>query len=411
MFADVETTCCARRTLTTIDEVPGMADETALLDWLGTMREKQPVWQDRYGVWHVFRHADVQTVLRDTATFSSDPTRVIEGASPTPGAIHEIDPPEHRALRKVVSSAFTPRTISDLEPRIRDVTRSLLADAGESFDLVDVLAFPLPVTIVAELLGLPPMDHEQFGDWSGALVDIQMDDPTDPALAERIADVLNPLTAYLKARCAERRADPGDDLISRLVLAEVDGRALDDEEAANFSTALLLAGHITTTVLLGNIVRTLDEHPAHWDAAAEDPGRIPAIVEEVLRYRPPFPQMQRTTTKATEVAGVPIPADVMVNTWVLSANRDSDAHDDPDRFDPSRKSGGAAQLSFGHGVHFCLGAPLARLENRVALEEIIARFGRLTVDRDDERLRHFEQIVLGTRHLPVLAGSSPRQSA
>ncbi|WP_434739530.1 cytochrome P450 [Micromonospora sp. SH-82] len=396
--------------MTTIEQIPSMADEAVLLDWLAVMRDRHPVWQDQYGVWHVFRHSDVREVLRDTATFSSDPTRVIEGADPTPGMIHEIDPPEHRALRKVVSSAFTPRTIADLEPRIREVTRSLLADAGDRFDLVEALAFPLPVTIVAELLGLPRMDHKQFGDWSGALVDIQMDDPTDPALAERIMQVLNPLTSYLLDRCRERRAEPQDDLISRLVLAEVDGRALDDVEAANFSTALLLAGHITTTVLLGNIVRTLDEHPEYWTAAAEDRGLIAPIIEEVLRFRPPFPQMQRTTTRATTVGGVEIPADVMVNTWVLSANRDPLAHPDPDTFDPSRKIGGAAQLSFGHGVHFCLGAPLARLENQVALEEIIARYGRLAVDRDDDTLRHFDQIVLGTRHLPVRAGT-PAETA
>ncbi|QBJ98657.1 cytochrome P450 [Rhodococcus sp. ABRD24] len=397
--------------MTSVDQIPGMADEDALLNWLATMRAEHPVWQDQYGVWHVFRHADVRQVLHDTGTFSSDPNRVIEGANPTPGMIHEIDPPEHRALRKVVSSAFTPRTISDLEPRIREVTRSLLADAGDRFDLVDALAFPLPVTIIAELLGLPRMDHERFGDWSGALVDIQMDDPTDPALVERIMEILNPLTSYLQDRCRERRVEPGNDLCSRLVLAEVDGRALDDEEAGNFSTALLLAGHITTTVLLGNVVRTLDEHPAYWDIAAEDPEHIPSIIEEVLRYRPPFPQMQRTTTKAAEIGGVAIPADVMVNCWVVSANRDSEAHEEPDRFDPSRKIGGAAQLSFGHGVHFCLGAPLARLESQIALQEIIARYGRLVVDRDDDRLRHFDQIVLGTRHLPVRAPSAATQSA
>lgn len=388
-------------------QIPSMAEEAVLLDWLADMRQRHPVWEDQYGVWHIFRHADVQHVLRDTATFSSDLTSAIDGASPTPGMIHEIDPPEHRVLRKVVSSAFTPRTIADLEPRLREVTGSLLAAAGDRFDLVEALAFPLPVTIIAELLGLPRVDHQQFGDWSGALIDIQMDDPTDPALAQRIAEVLEPLTSYLRDRCRERRAEPGDDLISRLVLAKVDGRSLDDVEAANFAAALLLAGHITTTVLLGNIVRTLDEHPAHWETAAADPRRIPPIVEEVLRYRPPFPQMQRTTTRDATVAGVTIPANVMVNTWVLSANRDADAHPDPDTFDPSRRIGGAAQLSFGHGVHFCLGAPLARLENRIALEEIVARFGTLVVDRDNG-LRHFDQIVFGTRHLPVRVMSPSR---
>lgn len=381
--------------------VPPMSDEKALLSWLAQMRADEPVWRDEYGVWHVFRHADVREVLKDTSTFSSDPNRVIEGSEPTPGMIHEMDPPEHRALRKVVSSAFTPRMVENLEPRVREVARELLDAAGSRFDLVQEIAFTLPVTIIGEMLGLPREDQEQFGSWSASLIDIQMDDPTDPALAERIAQILDPLTSYLQRLCAERRAAPADDLVSKLVLAEVDGRVLDDVEAANFSTALLLAGHVTTTVLLGNIVNTLDEHPWVWDLAREHPDRIPAIVEEVLRFRPPFPQMQRTTTAPTRVGGVDIPADVMVNVWVLSANRDPEAHEDPDRFDPDRGVRGAAQLSFGHGIHFCLGAPLARLENVVALEEIVRARGRLVVDREDPSFAMFDQIVLGVRTMPV----------
>lgn len=383
--------------------VPPMSDEEALLSWLAEMRSEEPVWRDEYGVWHVFRHADVRQVLKDTATFSSDPNRVIEGAEPTPGMIHELDPPEHRAFRKVVSSAFTPRMIESLEPRIRAVARELLDAAGPRFDLVEELAFTLPVTIIGELLGLPRGDQEQFGSWSASLIDIQMDDPTDPALAERITHILDPLTTYLRDLCATRRAAPGDDLVSRLVLAEVDGRVLDDVEAANFSTALLLAGHVTTTVLLGNIVNTLDEHPWVWDLARDQPERIPAIVEEVLRFRPPFPQMQRTTTTPTRVGDVDLPADVMVNVWVLSANRDPQAHEHPDLFDPDRGVRGAAQLAFGHGIHFCLGAPLARLENVVALEEIVRAHGRLVVDRDAPSFAPFDQIVLGMRTLPVHA--------
>ncbi|WP_286691166.1 MULTISPECIES: cytochrome P450 [unclassified Aeromicrobium] len=381
--------------------VPPMSDEKALLAWLAEMRAHEPVWRDEYGVWHVFRHADVREVLKDTATFSSDPNRVIEGSEPTPGMIHEMDPPDHRALRKVVSSAFTPRMVENLEPRVREVARDLLDAAGPRFDLVQEIAFTLPVTIIGEMLGLPREDQEQFGSWSASLIDIQMDDPTDPALAERIAAILDPLTSYLQRLCAERRAAPADDLVSKLVLAEVDGRGLDDVEAANFSTALLLAGHVTTTVLLGNIVNTLDEHPWAWDLAREHPDRIPAIVEEVLRFRPPFPQMQRTTTAPARVGGVDLPADVMVNVWVLSANRDPEAHEDPDRFDPDRGVRGAAQLSFGHGIHFCLGAPLARLENVVALEEIVRSRGRLVVDREDPSFAMFDQIVLGVRTMPV----------
>jgi erythromycin 12 hydroxylase len=176
---------------------------------------------------------------------------------------------------------------------------------------------------------------------------------------------------------------------------------LDDEEAANFSMLLLLAGHITTTVLLGNAVRTFDENPGVWDELRADPALIPGAIEEVLRLRSPFVQVGRATVRAVEVGGVEVPADALVLPWLLSANRDPAAHREPDRFDLRRGLGGGAQLAFGHGVHFCLGAPLARLEGRVALEELTGRFRGLAVDRS-VAVRHFPRGILGTRELPVV---------
>lgn len=391
---------------TTADLAPNTDDEPALLDWLRTMREQQPVWQDRYGLWHVFRHADVEAITRDPATFSSDTSRLVPAGAPVQrGMLTQIDPPEHRALRHLVSAAFTPRTVADLEPRIRTVTGELLDAAGERFDLVDALAFPLPVIVIAELLGLPAEDRELFRTWADGLFSMQVDDPRDPELGPRIAAAMADITAYLAEGCRERRADPREDLVSALVTAEVDGRRLDDEEAANFSMLLLLAGHITTTILLGNAVRTLDEHPGVWDELRADPSLIPGAVEEVLRYRSPFTQVGRSTLRSAEVSGVTIPADALVMPWLLSANRDDRAHTEPDRFDIRRGLGGGAQLAFGHGVHFCLGAPLARLEARVALEALTARYRALPVDHDAVArtggLQHYQRGILGTRNLPV----------
>jgi erythromycin 12 hydroxylase len=399
-------------------DAPTTADEPALLAWLARMRDEAPVWRDRYGMYHVFRHADVHTVLRDPATFSSDSGRLSPVAKATNrGMLTQIDPPEHRRMRAVVSSAFTPRRVAALESRIRAITRSLLDDAvDDQFDLVDALAFPLPVTVIAEMLGLPASDHDTFRGWADRLFSMQVDDPTDPELGPRVAAAMADIREYLVARVEERRAavadgTAGDDLITALVTAEVvtDGSPvlLDDEEAANFSLLLLLAGHITTTVLLGNAIRTFHDHPLAdgrdvWTVLGEDPSLIPAAIEEVLRLRSPFTQTGRVTMHDVEIAGTTIPADRFVLPSLLSANHDERAFADPEAFVLDRGVGGGAQTAFGHGVHFCLGAPLARLEGRVALEELTARYAALSpAENAPATLRPYPRGVLGVRNLPV----------
>ena len=403
-------------------DAPTTEDEPALLAWLARMRDEQPVWRDRYGMYHVFRHADVHTVLRDPATFSSDVGRVSPVARTAGrGMLTRLDPPEHRRMRMVVSSAFTPKRVAALEPRIRAITRSLLDTAAEDgrdteFDLVDTLAFPLPVTVIAEMLGLPASDHPTFREWADRLFSMQVDDPTDPELGARVAAAMADIRAYLVARVQERRAavadgTAGDDLITALVTAEVvtDGSPvlLDDEEAANFSLLLLLAGHITTTVLLGNAVRTFHDHPMAdgrdtWTLLGEDTDRIPAAIEEVLRLRSPFTQTGRVTMHDVEIGGTTIPADRVVLPSLLSANHDERAFPDPEAFVLDRGIGGGAQTAFGHGVHFCLGAPLARLEGRVALEELTARYTALApAETSPAALRPYPRGVLGVRALPV----------
>jgi len=385
--------------------VPSAEDEPALLDWLRRMRDEQPVWRDGTGIWHVFRHADVEAITRDPATFSSNTGRIFPEAKPVQrGMMTALDPPDHRTLRRLVSTAFTPKTVAGLEPRIRAVTRELLDATDERFDLVDALAFPLPVIVIAELLGLPTEDRNLFRAWADDLFSMQVD-PADPELGRKIAEAMSGITGYLAEHCRARRAEPREDLMSALVTAEADGHRLDDEEATNFSLLLLLAGHITTTLLLGNAVRTFDENPGVWDELRADPDLIPGAVEEVLRFRSPFTQVGRATTREVELSGVTIPADVLVTPWLLAANRDPRAHVDPDRFDLRRGLGGGAQLAFGHGIHFCLGAPLARLEGRVACEELTTRFRALRVDHDAVRaaggLRGYQRGILGVRQLPV----------
>jgi erythromycin 12 hydroxylase len=405
-------------------DAPTTEDEPALLAWLARMRDEQPVWRDRFGMYHVFRHADVHTVLRDPATFSSDSGRILPAARTTNrGMLTQIDPPEHRRMRAVVSSAFTPKRVAALESRIRAITRSLLDDVvTDEFDLVDALAFPLPVTVIAEMLGLPAADHDTFRGWADRLFSMQVDDPTDPELGARVAAAMTDIREYLVAAVQERRAavadgTAGDDLITALVTAEVvtDGSPvlLDDEEAANFSLLLLLAGHITTTVLLGNAIRTFHDHPLAtdhpmadgrdvWSVLGEDPTLIPAAIEEVLRLRSPFTQTGRVTMRDVEIAGTTIPADRFVLPSLLSANHDERAFADPEAFVLDRGIGGGAQTAFGHGVHFCLGAPLARLEGRVALEELTARYAALApAETAPAALRPYPRGVLGVRTLPV----------
>jgi erythromycin 12 hydroxylase len=398
-------------TTTTRDLPPATDDEPALLDWLAHMREEAPVWRDRYGLHHVFRHADVLAVTSDPATFSSDFSVVMpDVAGMSRGMITRLDPPEHKALRGVVSASFTPRRVAGLEARIRELTRAMLDDVphpgagpgGAPFDLVDTLAFPLPVTVIADLLGLPTADHPRFRAWAEGLFSMQVDDPTETAGSPEVRAAMGEITDYLAGWCRTRRDDPSDDLISALVTTEVEGRRLDDEEAANFSMLLLLAGHITTTLLLGNAVRTLDENPGAWAALRADPAGIPGAIEEVLRLRGPFPVTGRVSTRDVEVAGTTIPRHSLVMPWLLSANHDPAAHPDPERFDPTRRGiGGGAQLSFGHGIHFCLGAPLARLEARVALEEMTGRYVAVSVAGGAQE--PYTRSVLGTRHLPVEA--------
>jgi cytochrome P450 len=365
-------------------------------------------FDDKQQCWQVLGHPEAVAVLSDPALFSSDLTVLRPDQDDLAlfqrGNFVNMDPPQHRKLRTLVSQAFTPRVVGDLEPRIAELTNELLDQAGERFDLIDALAYPLPVIVIAELLGIPTSDRGLFRTWADVLIGQDVD--PDQALGEvsektlmAVAPTVREMNAYFLDYIRSRRAGPGSDLTSKLVQAEVDGERLADEEIIGFVGLLLIAGHITTTATLGNSVVTFQENP---DAVAEvraDPTLLPAAIEEVLRVRTPFPRLGRITKVDTEVGGVRIPAGQIVLPWLAAANRDQRVFTEPHRFDIHRAPN--PHLTFGHGIHFCLGAPLARLEARVALRLLLERYRDVEVAGDEQVEHRNPWTMVGVTRLPL----------
>jgi cytochrome P450 len=374
------------------------------LEWYRTMRDGEPVWRDpRTSVWNVFRYQDAAAVLADCRTFSSDFSQVFPcQAELTEGNILATDPPYHHQLRGLVSQAFTPRAIAQLEPHIEDLTEELLdrTQGRNQIELVSDLAYPLPVIVIAELLGVPITDRSRFKTWADALLAQDTIDPHDTAAIEQAAAQLRRFHDYLREHVAQRRAQPRQDLLTDLVAAEVDGQRLSDQEIVGFATILLLSGHITTTILLGNTIRCLDEHPHAQDALRADPAAIPAAIEEVLRYRSPVALTARVTTTAAQIGQQEIAPREMVNLWLLSANHDERQFEHPDDFVVERQPN--PHLGFGKGIHFCLGAPLARLESRIALGVLLRRFSHLRVDTEYPLESYADPGINGSRSLHLV---------
>ncbi len=335
-------------------------------------------------VWAVSRHADVVAVLRDPQRFSSaamaqlmwraadlaPPNGDDRGPDRNAAAIIGCDPPAHTRLRGIVSRAFTPRRIAELEQRVRKIARDLLASfvATGTCDLVADYAVPLPVAVIAELLGVDPDRHRDFKRWSDAMMRAVFDTPGEEE-ARAIGACLVDMNAYLDETIAARRLRPGDDVIGTLLWAEAVDGALNADELKLFVFTLLVAGNVTTTHLIANAMLALVAHPGELVKVTATPALVPAMVEEALRYDGPVQFLFHTATDDVEVAGVPIPKGAMVAPLFASANRDERVFPRPDRFDVTRNP--KDHLAFGHGLHFCLGAALARLEARVAFEELL----------------------------------------
>ncbi len=347
------------------------------------LRAEAPLYHnpDR-GFWALSRHADVMDAFRDSARYSSSDGVSLDPAASGPHA-HKtmsflaMDPPRHGRMRSLVSRGFTPRRVAELEPRIRELTRRHLEPALEqgTFDFIDALAGKLPMDVICELVGVPEADRDDMRHRADLLVhreDGVLDVP--PAGLEAALD----LVVYFQAMVAERRAARTDDLTSALLEAEIDGDRLDDEEIIGFLFLMVVAGNETTTKLLGNAWYWAWRHPDQQARALGDPVGIPGWVEETLRYDTSSQLLARTATEDIALHGGVIPAGGRVVLAAGSANRDPRAFDHPDtydigRFGPDGTGSQGLLASFGVGRHFCMGASLARLEARIALEEAQAR--------------------------------------
>jgi len=377
--------------------------------WLRGEQPPEPVRFDaESGVWHVYGYPEAQHLLADTATFSSNTGRLVPEADEfTAGSLTQLDPPRHTKLRKLVNQAFTPRVVAGLEPRITTIATELLeAVDGDRMDLVADFAYPLPVTVIAELLGVPSSDRDLFHRWVDEMFsrssEFSMHERTESEEQE-LQDSLRQMremSAYLAEHAARRRREPRQDLLTRLVEAEVDGARLTDQEVVNFADLLLIAGHITTTMLVGNTVLCLDAHPPERARVQEDRTLVPAAIEESLRVLTPFPVLGRVTAAETELGGRRIGADQLVMVWIAAANRDPRQFARPHDFDLDRDPN--PHLAFGRGIHFCVGAPLARLEGRVATNLLLDRYPRLRCDPDDPPVFLPTPNITGTQRLPLV---------
>ena len=380
------------------------------------LRREAPVHQILPGApfYAVSRYDDVCSVLHRPEIFSSTALQILAqggGISfgPNSGALagHRLlrssmmiatDPPDHTRLRSLVNRGFTPRRIAGLEPRLRQIAAACLDRVTPSgrMDLMRDFAIPFPVTVIAQLLGVESERREQFKHWSDTIV-IGLSGMSQQFGREEVRAAAEEMADYIDSILAARRANPRDDLISILADAEA-GDALTGGEVLSFVVLLLIAGNETTTNLIGNAMRALLEHAEVLDRVARDRTRIPAMIEETLRYDSPIQGIPRKLTQEVELAGTRLPKDAFLMVLFASANRDDRRFPDPDRFDIDRRA--REHVAFGHGIHFCLGAALARLEARIAFETLFARMRDFRLDAEEVSVIE-SNLLRGPKTLPL----------
>jgi cytochrome P450 len=408
----------------TLDQInlidPDVYAERVPWDWFAYLRREHPVfWHPEpppnKGFWSVMRYGDLDRVMNQPAVFSSARGGIIleemePDALEARRSMMENDPPRHTRLRRIVSPLFTPRAIREYEPFCRELAQGVLERAlpqGE-FDFVDDVSRQLPIRVLARILGVPDEDTDRLITWGDRMIgnmdpeyaDLLVD--RDDTSAYRLLPFRSPaaaeLTDYGHAMAERRRHDARNDLCSKLVHAEVDGQSLTKSEFDNFFSLLVVAGNETTrhSITLGMLA--LMENRDQMRRLAEDPSLMPTAVEEMLRYGSPTMQFRRTATQDVELGGQQVREDDKVVVWYISANRDEDVFPDPDRFDITRQPN--PEVAFGSGgPHFCLGAPLARMEIRVMFEELLPRLKGIEPTASISRLR--SNFINGVKHMPV----------
>jgi cytochrome P450 len=356
--------------------------------------------------WLLTKHADVRLVSRDTDTFTSSKgnTLVEVEAGPNSALLPGIDPPRHVHYRKLINQGFTVRNVQRLEPRMRKVARDIVADitAKGEFDAVTDISAEMSLQVIADVLGVPAEDRMEVFRWSNAIGSLGIEDPDYAPTPEALGQAAAEMFSYCGELVAHRRKHGlTDDILSALLAAEVDGEKLNRDQLNEFFLLLAIAGNETTRNTLSHGILALSEHPEQQALLARDPEAVKPAVEELLRWATPVMHFRRTTTRDVEIRGQHIPAGDWVLLHYLSANRDEEVFDRADEFDVTRPDAGHAAFG-GGGVHFCLGAQLARLELRVMLEELYPDVPGLKVVAPPDRLR--SSFFHGIKRLPCSTG-------
>ena len=368
------------------------------------LRATAPVcWNDVTKFWALLKYEDIRFVSSSPALFTSTKGITIpDPAMPSPvqeGNLIFSDPPRHRQLRKLINSGFTRRRVAVLEPKIREIVRGILdgIEPGSVHEFAEEIAAPLPTRMIAELIGAPPDDWEQFRAWSDAATGT-----ADPEIELDSFVAMGQLFEYFQKLIAARRAEPRNDLLSVLAEAEIDEHRLTDEDLLNFAFLLLVAGNETTRNLIALGTLALISHPDQRRLLVEDPALIPGAIEEMLRWNSPVVHMARTALQDVEIRGQRIAEGDVVVMLYGSANRDEDVFgSDSEEFKVTRHPN--PHIAFGCGEHSCVGAQLARLEATVMFEELLGRFPRLELAGQVDRMR--ATMVPGVKRMPVRLGA------